>query len=63
MIITNTGTYQIIPITAYNPIGNPYQVREVVITQIDVPNQKIYCSDLGWIDWELPLVGEKRGKR
>jgi hypothetical protein len=61
MIITTTGKYPIIPITCYNKIGNPYRLRVAEITTIDKDNHKIYCPDFGWIDWNLPVAGEKRG--
>jgi hypothetical protein len=63
MIITTPGKYPIIPQTCTNEKGAYYQLREAEITQIDKVGQKIYCPDLGWIDWDLPVVGEKRGKR
>jgi hypothetical protein len=63
MIITKPGKYQIQPITQYNKIGNPYQVREVEITEVDKVNQKVYCPELGWIDWDLPVKEEKRGRK
>jgi hypothetical protein len=60
MIITTAGIYSIIPITCINAIGNPYQLREAEITEVDKVNQKIYCPDLGWVGWNLPVVSEKR---
>ena len=61
MIITKPGKYQIIPVIQYNEIGNPYQVREVEVTEIDKVNQKVYCLELGWIEWDLKVKEEKRG--
>jgi hypothetical protein len=63
MIITTPGKYSIIPQTCINEKGAYYQLREAEITAIDTVGQKIYCPDLGWIDWNLPVVGEKRVKR
>lgn len=63
MIITKPGKYQIQPITQYNEIGNPYQVREVEITEVDRVNQKVCCSELGWVEWDLPVKEEKKGGR
>lgn len=60
MIITTIGKYPIIPQTALNSNGIPYQVRIANITEVDIRNQKIYCPDLGWIGWNLSVVGEKR---
>ena len=62
MIITKPGKYQIQPVTKYNRIGNPYQVREVEITEIDKVNQKVYCSELGWVEWDLPVKEEGKKK-
>lgn len=61
MIITAPGKYEIIPMTAQNSIGNYYQVRIAEITEIDKENQRIYCPDLGWIDWDLPVKEERKG--
>lgn len=27
----------------------------------DKENQRIYCPDLGWIDWDLPVKEERKG--
>jgi hypothetical protein len=62
MIITKPGKYQIIPVIQYNKIGNPYQVREVEITEVDRVNQKVYCSELGWVEWDLPVKEEGKKK-
>jgi hypothetical protein len=63
MIITASGNYPIEPITCYNEMGNPYRLRVAEVTQVDKVNQKIYCEELGgWIDWVLPVSGEKRKK-
>lgn len=61
MIITKPGKYQIQPITLYNKIGNPYQLREAEITEVDKFNQKIFCPELGWVEWDLPVKNEKKG--
>ena len=63
MIITKPGKYQIIPVIQYNKIGNPYQVREVEVTEINKANQKIYCLELGWVEWDLKVKDEKKGGR
>jgi hypothetical protein len=63
MIITTPGKYPIEPITCLNEIGNPYRLRVAEITAIDKDNHKIYCPDLGWIDWNLPVTGEKKRKK
>jgi hypothetical protein len=65
MIITKPGKYEIVPITLYNAIGNPYQLREAEITEVDKVNQKVYCPDLGWVSWDLPVKKEdkKGGKK
>lgn len=63
MIITTTGKYPIIPQTAVNSKGAFYQVRVAEIIEVDKVNHKIYCPDFGWIDWDLPVAGEKRTKR
>jgi hypothetical protein len=63
MIITTPGKYPIIPITCYNKIGNPYRLREAEITAIDKDDRKIYCPDLGWIDWDLPVATGKKKTR
>ena len=63
MIITTVGKYQIIPITCLNSNGSPYQLREALITEVDKVNQRIYCPDLGWIDWNLPVIGERRARK
>jgi hypothetical protein len=60
MIITKTGKYPIEPITCINSIGNPYRLHIAEVTEIDKENQKIYCPDTGWIDWNLPVISEKR---
>jgi hypothetical protein len=57
--ITEPGTYNIIPITCTNKIGNPYQLREAVVEVVDADRHQIFIKDTGWIDWDLPLVGEK----
>lgn len=61
MIIKTPGKYEIIPMTAKNAVGNYYQVRIAEITAVDPENQKIFCPDFGWIDWDLPLKDEKKG--
>jgi hypothetical protein len=59
MIITTTGKYPIIPMTAINEVGNPYRVREAEITEVDKVNHKIYCPDL-----DLPVAtGKKKRKK
>jgi hypothetical protein len=60
MIITTTGEFPITPITAATSSGVYYQVRIAEITEIDISNHKIYCLDLGWIDWDLPVASDKR---
>ncbi len=60
MKITKPGSYPIHPpLTARNNKGIYYQVHIVVVTEIEIEAQKIYCPDLGWVGWDLPLVGEK----
>jgi hypothetical protein len=61
MIITKPGKYPIEPITCKNTMGNPYQLREVNVTEVDKVNQKVYCPDLGWVKWDLPVIDEKKG--
>jgi hypothetical protein len=61
MIITTTGKYPIEPITCYNEIGNPYRLRVAEITEVDIVGHKIYCPELEWVDWNLPVIGEKKG--
>jgi hypothetical protein len=62
MIITAPGNYSIEPITCYNTMGNPYRLRVAEVTEVDKVNRKIYCEELGgWIDWNLPVIGEKKG--
>jgi hypothetical protein len=63
MIITKTGKYPIIPQTAMNSKGAYYQVRIAEITKVDKENHKIFCPDLGWIDWNLPVNGETKARR
>jgi hypothetical protein len=63
MIIITPGKYPIIPMTAINKVGNPYRLRVAEITEVDKVGHKIYCPDLGWIDWDLPVVGGKRVRR
>jgi hypothetical protein len=60
MIINTPGTYPIVSITCENSIGNPYQLRELIVSEVDEVNQKVYSVDTGWIDWDVPLLGEKK---
>jgi len=61
MKITKPGSYPIHPpITARNSRGVYYQVRVVEVTEVDMESQKIFCQELGWIGWELPV---KEGKK
>jgi hypothetical protein len=61
MKVRKTGSYPIHPpLTARNSHGIYYQVRIVEVTEVDIEAQKIFCPELGWIGWELPV---KEGKK
>jgi hypothetical protein len=59
MIITTPGSYPIHPpITALNSKGVYYQVRIIEVTEVDMEAQKIFCQDLGWVGWNLPVISK-----
>jgi hypothetical protein len=59
VIIHTPGSYPISPpLTARNSQGVYYQVRILNVTEVDIEAQKVYCPELGWIGWDLPVVGE-----
>jgi len=61
MKVRKTGSYPIHPpLTAQNSQGIYYQVRIVEVTEVDIEAQKVYCPELGWIGWDLPV---KEGKK
>jgi len=61
MIIHTPGSYPISPsLTARNSRGIYYQVRIVEVTEVDMESQKIFCPELGWIGWDLPIAGEAK---
>jgi hypothetical protein len=61
VIIHAPGSYPISPpLTARNSQGVYYQVRIVEVTEVDIEAQKVYCPELGWIGWDLPV---KEGKK
>jgi hypothetical protein len=60
MIITVPGTYEIVPQTAVNDNGIPYQVRNLEVIAVDKANQKVLTAEFGWIGWDIALKGEKR---
>jgi hypothetical protein len=63
MIIRTIGQYHIDPpLTAQNAQGVYYQIRILVVTEVGIVAQRVFCPELGWIGWDVKTPKEGKTK-